>query len=144
MLALYLRHITETYSVLPLKIGDFFMLLLSCQILKYLLSPLKSECKESCNCRCILPVCWGYRPDPREHGMLQHAAFGPWCFSGKPLILTAASSAVLLVCLLQLGWNSDCVGSQAFWVGLAVQPGGSEDVPWCQSSVNCLQRVLAL
>lgn len=59
------------------------MLFLSYQILKYLLSPLKSECKESCNCRCILPVCWGYRPDSKEHGMLQHEAFGPWCFLWK-------------------------------------------------------------
>lgn len=87
LLALHLRHITETYSVLPLKIGDIFMPSLSRHM--YLLSPLKSECKESCKCRCILPVCWGHRADSREPGMLQHEAFGLWCFSGKPLILPA-------------------------------------------------------
>lgn len=113
------------------------MPLLSCHI--YSLPPLKSECKDSCKCRCILPVCWGYKPDSREHGMLQHEAFGLWCCSGKPLILTAASSAVLLVCLFQLGWNSDSVGSRALWAWLAVQPG-SEDVPQCQPSVDCLHR----
>lgn len=117
------------------------MLLLSYHI--YLLPLLKSECKESCKFRCILAVCWGYRPDSREHGMHQHEAFELWCFSGKPLILTAASSAVLLVCLLQLGWNSNCVGSQALWTPLAVQPG-SEDVPQCQPSVDCLHTALAL
>lgn len=132
---------SETFSVLSLKIGDFFMPSLSCQI--YLLPPLKSECKESCKCRCILPVCWGYRADSGEQGMFQHEAFRLWFFSGKPLILTAASSAVLLVCLLQLGWNSDCAGSQALWARLPVQPG-SEDVPWCQPSVDCLHRALAL
>lgn len=44
---------------------------------------LKSECKENCSCRCILPVCWGYRPGSREHGMLQHEAFGLSVWKGS-------------------------------------------------------------
>lgn len=62
--------------------------------------------------------------------------------SGKPVILTAAVSAVLLVCMLQLGWNSNCVGSQAFWGELPVQPG-SEHVPLCQPSKDCPYRASA-
>lgn len=128
-LALHLRHIT---SVLPLKIEDFFNAFLVMPYIKMFAAPLKSECTQSCKCRCVLPVCWGYRPVCREHGMLRHQAF----------ILTAAVSAVLLVCMLQLGWNSNCVGSQAFWGELPVQPG-SEHVPLCQPSEDCPYRASA-
>lgn len=79
LLASHLSHIIEIYSVLPLKIGYYFMPFF---IMSYIFAAnlsvicLKSECKESCSCRCILPVCLGYRPGSREHGMLQHEAFG--------------------------------------------------------------------
>lgn len=50
--------------------------------------------------------------------------------------------ALLLVCVLRLGWSSNCVGSQAFWGELPVQPG-SECVPLRQPSEDCPSRALA-
>lgn len=59
--------------------------------IKMFAASLKSECTQSCKCRCVLPVCWAYRPVCREHGMLRHQAFKHWCL--LPLALENLSSS---------------------------------------------------
>lgn len=114
--------------------------------IKMFAAPLKSECRQSRKCRCVLTVCWGLQASLQRTWDARASRFQAPVLaavsSGNPLIFTAVVSAVLLVCMLQLGWNSNCVGSQAFWGELPVQPG-SECVPLCQPSEDCPYRALA-
>lgn len=124
LLALHLRH-----SVLTLKGWDFFMSLLSCHT--YLLPPLKSECKESSKCRCILPVCWGCNPDSGNMGCSSMkllgcgAALESLSSSQQPAVQCswwACSSRAGILTVLGLRHFGHWLGSLAVRMSLSASP----------------------
>lgn len=131
LLAFHLRHIS---SVLPLKIKGFLCLSYAICLLPFLNLSADRATNAGVSYQC--------------DGVIGQSAENMGCCvikllsSGKPLVLRAAISAALLMCMLQLGWNSNSAGSQAFWGELPVQPG-SEYVPLCQPSEDCPGRALA-
>ena len=111
LLTLHLRHII---SVLLLNAEDFFYTFLIIPYIKMFAAPLKYECRQSCKCRCVLPVRWGYRSVCRERGVLRHQAFQLWCLLPLALETLSSSQQPLVQCFSKGGYS---------WAGVQTRLG---------------------